>query len=185
MKKFLFSAIVILFAVSVTNAQDVFKKGDLVFNAGVGVNNSLYSGNGYKSTIPVAISGEYGVAENLIGGDNGSIGVGGYLGYTGSKYDAGIADFSVKYSSIIVGARGTFHYQFVNKLDTYAGLMLGYDVVSSKVTGTLAGGYAASASGFSSSFFLGARYWFAPAVGAFAELGSGISNCTLGVAFRL
>ena len=165
-------------------AQDVFRKGDLVFNAGIGLNSSLYSGSGYKTTLPpLSVSGEYGITENMIGGNNGSIGVGGYLGFTGSRYEP-VAGYGAKYTSFILGARGAFHYQLVSNLDTYAGAMLGYNVVSSKVFGT-GPAFSASASGFTFSLFLGARYWFTPNVGAFAELGYGVSNINLGVAFRM
>ena len=37
-----------------------------------------------------------------------------------------------KYSNIIIGARGNFHYPLMNKLDTYTGLLLGYNVSSFK-----------------------------------------------------
>jgi opacity protein-like surface antigen len=189
MKRFVLPAILAIFAVSFANAQDVFQKDDLVFNAGIGLNNSLYSGTGYKSTLPpISISGEYGVAENLINGDNGSIGVGGYLGYTSAEFKRSVlgTDFGWKYSSLIIGARGAFHYQLVDDLDTYASVMLGYNVVSAKSIGeeNLALGKA-SASAFSSSFFLGARYWFTPGLGAFAELGYGISNVNIGVTFKM
>jgi opacity protein-like surface antigen len=185
MKKILFMAVVALLAANVVSAQDVFQKGDLVFNAGIGLNSSLYCGSGYKSTIPpISLSGEYGVADNLIGGNNGSIGVGGYLGHTAADYK--INDFGWKYSSIIVGARGAFHYQFAKNLDTYAGTMLGYNIVSAKSIGTENAALGkASASEFSFSLFVGARYWFTPGFGVFGEFGYGISNANLGVSFRL
>ncbi len=184
MKKILLLAAAIIGTVSLAGAQEVFRKGDLVFNAGIGLNNSLYTGSGYKTTVPpLSISGEFGILEDLINDDNGSIGIGGYLGITGSKYEP-IADYGYKYSSIIIGARGAFHYQFVPNLDTYAGAMLGYNVVSAKTFGSGTGLASASASGFTFSLFVGARYWFTPNVGAFTELGYGISNVNLGVAFR-
>lgn len=185
MKKILLLAAALLLAASQAGAQDVFRKGDAVFNAGVGLNSSLYSGSGYTTTLPpLSISGEFGITENMIDGENGSIGIGGYLGFTGSQYEP-IIGYGYKYTSVIIGARGAFHYQFVPNLDTYAGAMLGYNVASAKTFGSGTGLAAASAGGFTLSLFLGARYWFAHNLGAFAELGYGISNVNLGVAFRM
>jgi hypothetical protein len=185
MKRVLIPAIAMLIAVVSAHAQEVFKKGDLVFNAGVGINNSIYSGTGYSNTIPpISISGEYGIKDNLIMGKNGSIGVGGYLGYTSAKHTV-INNYGFDYSSFIIGARGAFHYEFVKKLDTYAGVMLGYNIVSSDVFGTETGGASASASAFEYSLFLGGRYWFSSNFGAFAEVGYGITNFSVGLSLKL
>ena len=60
-----------------------------------------------------------GVVDNLINGNNGSISVGGYVGYTASSANYGVSKYRSSYA--ILGARGAFHYQFAPKLDTYAG----------------------------------------------------------------
>jgi len=188
MKKILLMAAAAILTAGVASAQEVFQKGDLVFNAGVGIGNSLYTGTGYKSTLPpLSISGEYGIFDNLIHGDNGSIGVGGYLGYAGSKFKTIIdgSEYGYKYSSFIIGARGTFHYQFVRNLDTYAGVTLGYDIRSHKSTGKEHSSLGYEDGTFYPSLFVGARYWFTPGFGAFAEAGYGVSYLNLGVAFRL
>ena len=185
MKKILFSTIVMLFVVSIVSAQDVFKKDDVVFNIGIGLNNSLYYGSKYSNAIlPISFSGEIGIKDNLINGDNGSIGVGGYLGYTGAKWND-ILGYGYKYTSIIIGTRGAFHYEFAPKLDTYAGAMLGYDVRSSKWFGGGTSSGIASGSDFTFSLFLGARYWFNPNFGVYTELGYGISNINIGLTFKL
>jgi len=185
MKKIILLAAAVIMSVGAASAQDVFQKGDLVFNAGVGIGNSLHTGSGYKSLLPpLSLSGEYGIFDNLIRGKNGSIGVGGYLGYAGSKYEG--ANWNSKYRNFIVAARGTFHYQFVRNLDTYAGVALGYNIESRKDTGSaIDGKLKDSGSAFYPSFFLGARYWFTPGVGVYTEIGYGISYLNLGVAFRL
>ena len=36
---------------------------------------------------------------------------------------------------------GSFHYPLVDKLDTYAGILLGYNIVTSKEIGDPTGGY--------------------------------------------
>ena len=82
----------------------------------------------------------------------------------------------------MIGARGMFHYQFAPKLDTYAGLMLGYHIASYSSN---VNSYGLSASGFDLGVILGARYFFTDRVGMFTELGYSIPYWNLGVTFRL
>jgi hypothetical protein len=51
-----------------------------------------------------------------------------------------------KYSNIIIGVRGNFHYPLIDKLDTYTGLLLGCDIATSKEFGNSVPGYNYSAS---------------------------------------
>ena len=180
--KSLLLALVVAF--SFANAQ-VVEKGDKVLNLGVGLGNALYSGIGYTGSIP-PISGslEVVIKDDLFDG-NGAIGVGGYLGY--SSYKWAYSGWGWKYSNIIIGPRGYLHYNFLDNLDTYAGLMLGYNILSSKETGNSIPGYNynASSGGVIFSGFLGARYFFNDNVAAMVELGSGIAYLNLGVAFKL
>lgn len=168
-------------------AQNIFSKGDKAINVGIGL-GSYYGGTGYKSSIPpISASFEQGVVDGLLDG-KASIGVGGYLAYTANKWETAIANstYGYKYTYFILGARGVFHYQFVDKLDTYTGLMLGYNVVGSKTIGDSLGGLASpTASGIGYSAFIGARYHFSDKFTAFAELGYGISALELGISFRL
>ncbi|HAH23767.1 MAG TPA: hypothetical protein DCL77_08420, partial [Prolixibacteraceae bacterium] len=90
-----------------------------------------------------------------------------------------------KYSDIIIGARGAVHYQFIDHLDTYAGLMLGYDIVSSKTFGTGVFSGNATSSGFKFDVFVGGRYYFTDKFAGLVELGSGISYVNIGVAIKL
>lgn len=170
--------------VSGIQAQNVFSKGDKVVHLGVGLGSYL-GGTGYTSSIPpVLVSYEQGIVDNLIDG-NASIGLGGYLGYTANKWNA-TNDSGYKYSYLILGARGAFHYQFIDKLDTYAGLMLGYNIVNGKWFGSgTETNPVATSSSVAYSVFLGARYYFTDKVAVFAEVGYGIAALELGVAFRL
>ncbi len=147
-----------------------------------------YSGTGYSTTVPpISASLEFGVADGLAGG-KGSFGVAPYIGYTASKYKySPNVDWGYNYSSTVVGLRGAFHYALASKLDTYLGLMLGYNIVSAKEYGANGTGivYSASSSGFAWDGFLGARYYFTPKFGAFLELGYGIGYGNLGVAIKL
>ena len=176
-KKVFLAALALIGSVSLANAQEVFHKGTTAINAGIGL-GSYYNS---LSTPPLSVSLDYGVTDNMINGNNGSISVGGFVGYAASSYSGWIAD-KVNVSYAILGARGAFHYQFAPKLDTYAGLMLSYDIVSSSYDAF--SNYIKS-SHIDWSLFLGARYFFTEKIGAFAELGYGFYNLNLGVTFKL
>ena len=105
------------------------------------------------------------------------------VGYSSAKYEDAFDDWSWKSSTIIIGARGALHYALVDKLDTYTGLMLGYNIVSTKYTGST--NHGASGSGLSWAWYLGGRYYFNQSTAAFAELGYGVSVLNIGVAFKL
>ena len=176
----------LLIGILYASAQ-VVEKGDKVLNLGVGFGTALYSGTGYNSSVP-PISGslEVVIKDDLFDG-KGAIGVGGYLGYAAYKWKYSGYDYGWKYSNIIIGPRGYLHYNLLDKLDTYAGLMLGYNIVSSSSYGSYSygGNYSASSSGVIFSGFLGARYFFNDKWAGMLELGSGISYLNLGVALKL
>ena len=176
-KKVFLAALALIGSVSLANAQEVFHKGTTAINAGIGL-GSYYNS---LSIPPLSVSLDYGVTDNMINGNNGSISVGGFVGYAASSYSGWIAD-KVNVSYAILGARGAFHYQFAPKLDTYAGLMVSYDIVSSN--------YDAFANYIKTShvdwsIFLGGRYFFTEKIGAFAALGYGFYHLNLGVTFKL
>jgi hypothetical protein len=172
----LFITVIAFLAISqVSFARDkVFSKNDMVVSAGLGFVNSIHSGNGWKASFPpISLAGEYGIVDNLIDG-NASIGIGLNLGYAGMKYK--FTSNSYKFSDLILGARGAFHYQFVSTLDTYAGLMLGYDIVSGNRT------YASSE--FVWGIYIGARYYFNSKFAITAEIGKNVSLFNIGVAYK-
>ena len=184
MKRLLLIVACAFFGIQAASAQDAFTKGDVVINAGIGFGNTLHTGSGYKTTVP-AISGsvEFCIIDNLFDA-NSSIGVGGIIGYSAQKYD-GLYNYEVKYSDFLLGARGSFHYQFVPKLDTYAGIVLGYDIVSTSVkNGSSSYSYAADGSSVFAGAYLGARYYFTDNFAAMAELGYDIAILKIGVAIK-
>lgn len=177
-KKVLFAALALAGSVSLANAQEIFQKGTKAVNVGVGLGSVLSN-----TTIPpLSVSFDYGVKDNLINGENGSISAGGYIGYTASSIS--ILDSKLRTSYAILGARGAFHYQFIPKLDTYAGIMLGYNVASSSWSGAVVPDVAQSSGGFAYSTYAGARYFVTENTGAFAELGYGIAYFNLGVTVK-
>ncbi|MES2690630.1 MAG: outer membrane beta-barrel protein [Bacteroidota bacterium] len=158
-----------------TNAQ-VYEQGKGQLNVGLGIGSTL-TATGFNTTIPpIGVSYEYGFHENISGGA--------YLGYSGADYE--FAGYKWTYSYIIVGARGSWHFDFLDsdKLDPYAGLLLGYNIASVSVEKPAGATYTppvATAGGVVIGGHLGMRYHFNEKLGAFAELGYGIAFLQLGV----
>jgi hypothetical protein len=177
MRRF-FVVIIVFFALSqVSYAQDkIFVKNDKVVSASLGFGNTMYTGAGWRTTFPpILLSGEYGVVDGLVN-DKASIGVGMDLGHIGVKYTPPLQS-SYKYSNLILGIRGSFHYQFVDKLDTYAGLLIGYNIVSGN------GEYATSEPVW--KYYVGARYYLTDNFAVMAELASNnISLLNIGAAYK-
>ncbi len=184
MKKLsLLFVVVSFFFIQLAGQEPTFSKGDKVLNLGLGLGSTLYSGTYYKSQIPpLSASFEVGVADNIL--EKGVIGVGGYIGYSSYKYK--YSGWGWKYSNMIIGVRGNFHYPLVDKLDTYTGLLLGYNIASSKEFGTAILGYDydTSSGGPAYAWFVGARYYFKDTFAVMAELGYGITYLNLGVSLK-
>ncbi|MGB1031299.1 MAG: hypothetical protein ACPGWM_01730 [Flavobacteriales bacterium] len=157
---------------SVSMSAQVYEQGAILANAGVGLGFTYGIGN--TAIPPIALSADYGVTDNIA--------IGGYLGYAAAKEE--ILGYEWKYSYTIIGARGTYHLDRSDDLDLYGGALLGY--VIGKVTlesdqelGPLF--VEPTVGGVGYSFFVGGRYMFSEKVGAFGELGYGISLLTLGL----
>jgi len=164
------------------SSQNTFTKGDKVLNVGVGF--GTYGDYGTTTIPPVSLSLEYCAKDNLFN-DKSSLGIGGYAGYHSSKYELA-GDWGYKYSNFILGARGILHYQLINKLDTYWGLLLGYDIASAKFYGSEIYDLGASkVGGLVYSTFLGARYYFNEKFAANAEIGYGIATFHIGISYKL
>lgn len=189
MKKLIILVPLILCFYSILNAQEsMFNSGDKAINLGIGI-GSFYGTGLYSNTTipPVSISFEKGIKDEIL--EKGVIGVGGYLGYTSYSwhYTVGTVDYGWRYSNIVLGARGTFHYPLLDNFDTYLGALLGYNIVSAKSFGTNTGIYDYSPDSGSLVFsgFIGGRYYFSDKFAGFAELGYGIAYLTLGLSIKL
>jgi hypothetical protein len=183
MRKLLLSFVVVCFALTQLVAQEAsFSKGDKALNLGIGFGSTWYSGTYYHSAVPpVSASLEFGVADKIL--DKGVIGVGPYVGFSSYKWD--YSGWGYKYTNLIIGARGNFHYPLANKLDTYLGLLIGYNIVSSKEFGTPIGyNYNATSGGIRSAGYIGARYFFKPSFGVMAELGYGVTYLNVGITLK-
>lgn len=156
----------------------VIKTKDKLLCLSIGLGGKFaYDLTGKLTVPPIPISFEYILKDNLFD-RNGSLGCGGFVGYSASK-------FGVRTNSrLIIGARGYVHYSFFEKFDSYGGVLLGYK--SDKTT------YSGDTSGIDTSdgkpilnVFVGARYFFTDKIAGMAEIGGGVSILSLGVAIKL
>jgi len=143
-------------------------------NLGVGLLPTLGAGSG--GLFPLSVSYDHPFSDKIT--------IGGYAGYLTSNFDAGFG-FDFKYSYIIFGARGTYDLDLIDspKIDTYAGVMLGYNLVSA--SGDCGNFCSSSASSIGYAGIFGGRYELSNSLKLFAEIGYGISYLTVGVSFAL
>lgn len=183
----------VLAATTISNAQS-FSEGDNVLGAGVGLLGGYsvgWSGTGVSQSPAINLHFDHGMGE--LGA--GTWGLGGYVGYKTINYESKYIyyNYDYKYTYLVVGARGTWHFNDWHgndKLDTYGGVMLAYRSVSfTDNTDYGAYGYlntyTYSGSGVGLSVFAGTRYYFSDKFGLYGELGYGISWLQLGLALKL
>jgi len=126
----------------------------------------------------------------------GTIGLGGFLGYKSLASEiqssALVYTYDREWTYFIVGALGTWHYNQwhgVEKLDTYAGIIVSYNAVRYTDNTIYPAGVPQPTYDADSELgltgYLGARYYFSDQFGAQAELGYGIAVLTVGVSFQL
>ena len=153
-----------LISVPVSAQIPTFSKGDNLVSLGVGFGGTWYSGYGFgwsgvNRTPAISASYELCIIDYLWD-DKSSIGVGGIFGYSAVKWK----NSNYRIDNFLIGARGALHYTFVDKLDTYAGFMMGYKFVSDNTDYRYG-------NAFATDFFAGARYYLANNFAAFAEVG--------------
>lgn len=170
MKKVLFAALCafgLLAAGTDANAQQVFKQGDGVLSVGIGLGRSTTA----QKFPPISATYEYGVLDGIL--EKGTLALGAHAELQSFKgVEVGDGTKTSGTTLFFIGPRATFHYEFVDRLDTYAGVQ----------AGLYTGG---GSSEFDADFVLGARYQFNRALGLFGELGTGLSVLRVGVNFNL
>ncbi len=148
-----------------------YNEGDKLLNIGVGV-NSYYSGG-----IPLSASFELGITD--------AISVGGNIDYLSKTYNGA----NEKFTAVYFGGRGSYHFNEllnldIENLDLYAGAGLGFRTFRWS-NSNYSYSYGPYGNGLYLSLFAGGKYYFAPNVGGFLELGAvGSTNAKLGLAFR-
>ena len=166
MKKIVF-AVALMLGLSTVNAQ-TFDKGITVIQAGLGLGSTIGT--------PIGLGFEYGVSEK--------IGIGGYAGYATQNYGFGFgADYKV--TSILVGAKGNYHFFQSDSIDAYGGLLLGYNIAKASWSDSNSDPIPVSYGGVVFGGSIGARYYFTENIAAFAELGYGLGYLNAGLAYKL
>lgn len=168
-------------------AQYAFEKGTLVLQPGIGY--GLIGTKGEVEIPPVSL--------NLEVAGNSEWSIGGYVGYASSKAtfisssNTGgwwtLPDYGFKATYVIFGGRLNYHMNPESeKVDTYAGVMLGYNAVSlSEWGGNVSRPASLNFSGVLYGGQIGVRYYLSPALGVFTEAGYGIGYVTVGLSLKL
>lgn len=174
----LFAALLVAGMTAEAQTQNTFGGGDIVLSAGIGAGTALNIGN--TVVPPIVIQGEYGIVDNLFDAYS-SIGVSGYIGFAAGRksfYYYPYDTYRQKINSFLLGVRGTFHYQFVERLDTYAGITLGGEIANVREEGRWWNGQPPRYGGFLADVFIGARYYVVPQLAVYGELGFGVAYFT-------
>lgn len=178
-------------------ASAQFDQGDNVLGAGIGFGGGYgigFKGAGVSQSPGIGVHFDHGMGD--LG--PGVWGLGGYVGYKSIGYESSYSDpfysysYDYKWTFFTIGVRGTWHYNEWHgneKLDTYGGLMLAYNSVSFSNNTVYPDNYGGVRYDYTGgdlvfSGLLGARYYFANNFGAFGELGFGIANFSLGLAYK-
>ena len=165
----------LLFAVTLVvglNAQGVFNKGSLMFNAGIG----LPSVDGSIPT--VNFSGELGVIPT---GDIGVVSFGGLAEFQLGYYNWWGNGDNQYFPKFYIGPRAAWHFTGLNTdvFDVYGGVGFGIAFIGKT-------DYTDSQVDVDPDVFVGGRWMFAPNAGLFAEVGAtGLSVAKFGFTFGL
>ncbi|WP_242919591.1 hypothetical protein [Pontibacter liquoris] len=143
-------------------------------NAGIGI--GAYTAGG----IPIGASLEVDIKNN--------ISAGGFVDYARYGYKAG--GYSWHYNFVYFGARGSYHLIDVlsgneaSKWDPYAGVSVGVRTAWYSDNQSDTDFESPYAGGVFAGIHVGSRYMFTDKVGAFAEVGYGVTALRLGVAAK-
>lgn len=150
-------------------------------NAGVGFGPT----GGYQMGIPpITASVDFKLPISL------PITVGAFGTLSTWKFSYPLIGGDLVWRNIGFGVRGHYHFNFLENLDTYAGLSLGYVLQSLSYTGGGGNGDLGAYGYNGANFFLwggniGARYFFTDLLGAYLELGySGLQFASIGVSLK-
>jgi hypothetical protein len=179
--KLLLMVSLILLGILTIQAQTTpFVKGDKVLNCGFGI--GTYSLKNYKVKVPpIFASFEYGILPMFK--NKGVLGLGAFIEYAGYKKDYSSYDYeTVKHFTI--GVRGNVHFPLVDKLDTYASLLVGNHLNYFKYHNYLDEELKSKERRIAMSLLIGGRYYFNENLAAMAELGLGITAIRIGAAWK-
>lgn len=167
----------VLFAFSAM-AQGQLSKGNAILQGGIALGSS--SAAYTTSEIPlINVTYEKGIKDNF---GNGSLSVGGTVGFKSGKSNGFGVDWNYNYMAI--AARASWHPYFIKseKVDAYTGLSLGYHRVAVNTTRDFE--VNASSAEVVLAFHVGARYHINENLAAFGELGYGLGFLNVGIAYK-
>lgn len=193
MKKIILLSAIILktvtaFAQEKSVAEAPFRHGSTTIglSAGFGVKYNYYGSTKVSPTY--GLSFDRSMIENV---GPGTIGFGCFIAYKSARYDYS-SGYYARWDDVIVAIRATWHLTLLkdwnNHLDPYGGIMLGARYTFYKDSyydhlGTSPHSY--NKPHFVKGIFLGAKYNFSRAFGAFTEFGSDVSNLRIGINFNV
>jgi hypothetical protein len=118
-----------------------------------------------------------------------TIGIGGLIGYQYS-YLRNYDDYDASWTNFVVGVRGTYHLTLLkdknNKFDPYGGVLIGlrFETYKNTYYDYIETSYDNASVLPVPGVFVGAKYNFTPAFGAFAEVGYDIAILKVGINFN-
>ncbi len=183
--------IVFAIIIGIKGSAQPMKKGEQSLGLAVGIPAII--GYDYTSRgMAITAIYDYGYTNKL---GVGYITAGGILSYAGSDYDYRYLNtpYSDDYHYVVLGPRVAYHFDMVeltessewNKVDLYAGMFVGARFQTLKFTNPLTGGKEKETkTKLATDIFAGIRYAINNRVGAFAELGFGVTYFNLGVNVR-
>lgn len=151
-------ALIALCSISFTsnvNAQS-FEAGDFDLNVTIGFGTAWYYESVYKMALPlIAVGADYALIDHW---GPGVFGVGGIIGFNSYKYEYfGLID-DIRQNNFSIVPRATYHYQWVDRLDTYGGIGLGFKIRT--ISGDNLPANLGSETDFVFTIFAGAKYYF-------------------------
>ena len=154
-----------------------FGEGTNALNVGIGFGTTYGYAGGASASPAFSVSFEHGFKQ--LG--PGVLGFGVLAGYQRASFDLIGSEFSS--SDLVVSLRGAYHYPVTDAFDAYAGVGLGYRRISYDIDGA-GSSFVTDYSGVYSAGFIGGRYFFSDALGAFAELGYDQAYLKVGLSLK-
>jgi hypothetical protein len=184
-----FLPILFIFIFLIPTKSQHFDTGDKELNVAVGIGSPWVLYKDYKTALPpITVSYDYGFREDI---GPGVISIGGLIAATTYKNSMagtnGPDEYGYKSTTIILGARSTYHYQIFEKIETYGGMHLGLRMEKWKEYGDFPSVDEEQNLKFHPliSVFGGAKYYFSNNLAAMLEMGFSIAFINVGACIRL
>ncbi|WP_426061863.1 hypothetical protein [Hymenobacter sp. B1770] len=148
-----------------------FVAGDQVLNLGIGVGSrSNYETKAIGGSPSASPSLSLSYERGLLTIGPGVLGAGILAGYQGATYSLSNGG-KWKYTDVLLGLRGAFHYPVLPEFDAYAGLGVGLLYTRASFEGSIASPDAGNSVKLRPGIFVGGRYFLLENLGVFTELG--------------